>query len=161
MFPDVQRERGTSAPDDPTLPPVSSQPFSWSAASEHGGNWLLRLLGIGAAVGGGIALGYALPTMVIGPDVLLWLFVLALVAWAVLAAGLLQSWWALLIVPILSVVGLFIGSAYQAHGGALRAWFTSGVGDLDIVVALIVVPWVVGAVIGTPLGKWLEERLRR
>lgn len=161
MFPDVRRERNTTTPDDPTLPPVSSQPFSWSDASEHGGNWLLRLLGAGIVVAGGSALGYALPTMVIGSDMLLWLFVLALVAWAALAAGLLQSWWALLIVPVISTVGLFVGSSYQAHGFDLRSWFTSSVGDVDVVVTLIVVPWVVGALVGAPLGKWVEQRLRR
>ncbi len=144
----------------PLAAPISQSPFTAHAARRQGWNQLLRILGVLLAVVGGLTLGYFAPTMSFGSDVILWAFVLGLVVWAALIAVLFQSFWAVLVVPAISLLGLFVGSSVQLFGFDIGAWFTSGFGDVDIVVITIIVPWMVGAFIGTPLGMWVKQRLR-
>jgi uncharacterized membrane protein len=63
-------------------------------------------------------------------------------------------------VPGLSIIGLFVGNSIQLYGSDVLAWFTSGLANIDTVVVLIIVSWLVGAFIGTPFGMWVEQRLR-
>lgn len=159
MLPSLQQiPHDTKAPEDPTLP--TPEIFAHTSSGQSLTR-LLRLLGVVLAFGGGIGLGYALPIMALNSDVLLWVSVIGLVIWAALAASLFQSFWAVFLVPVISVIGLFVGSSLQNYGFDMQAWFTSGLGDIDIVVLFIVLPWMVGAFIGTPLGMWVEQRIRR
>ncbi|HEY1389987.1 MAG TPA: hypothetical protein VGF38_15720 [Ktedonobacterales bacterium] len=93
-------------------------------------------------------------------DIRLWLFALGLVIWAALIAGLVQSFWAVLLVPGLSIIGLFVGNSMHLYGSDVLAWFTSGLAEIDSAVVLIIVLWLFGAFIGTPFGMWIEQRLR-
>lgn len=139
---------------------VGQTPVASRVARRHSWNWSLRILGVVLAVVGGLALGYVLPIISFNSDLLLWAFVLGLVVWAALVAALLQSFWAVLLMPAISVVGLFVGSSIQIYGFDVPAWFTSGLGDIDIVVITIIVPWMAGAFIAAPLGMWIKQRLR-
>lgn len=173
MIPDVQDvqnpQRTTTAREAQTPPtpptaqpavPVSQPPVAAPAVRDQGWNLTLRILGVILAVVGGVALGYVAPNMSFSPTILLWGFMLGLVVWAVLIAALLQSFWAVLLVPAISLLGLFVGSSVQLYGFDVQAWFTNGLGDVDIVVITMIVPWMVGAFAGTPLGMWVKQRLR-
>lgn len=153
---DTTRQEAQSTTTTPTMPtvPAGQPPTTLPARIGQGSAWALRIVGVVMALGAGTVLGYVLPTMVIP-----WVFILALVVWEALAAALLQAWWAFLVVPVLSVVGLFVGSSYQAHGFDVQAWFTSGLGDVDVVVVLFVLPWMLAAAVGTLFGVWLKQRM--
>lgn len=131
-------------------------------------NWVLRAVGVIVALGGGIALWYAIAAADThsrqGSLVPVWVDLLALVgftAWAVLAGALLRSWWALLIVP----VAYYVGALLAANGFDLQQWFGNGVlhGILSgwSVLFLAVPPAAIGAAIGSPLGWRVERRIHR
>lgn len=170
--PEVQTPLTPQTPLIPTAPlrpgasgtapaSVASQtPVAPSVARMRTWNWSLRILGVVLALGGGLAVGYVASIMSFTSDVLLWAFVGGLVVWAMFVAALFQSFWAVILMPAISVVGLFVGSSIQNYSFDLQAWFTNGVGDIDTVVVAIIVPWMAGAFMGTPLGMWLKQRLR-
>ena len=156
----AQEAQTTGAPMTPTTPttpstaPVGRPPIAPPAAIGQGWNWFLRILGIVLAIGGGITLWYAmLATDVAGHEGIPpadWLVVLALIgfaAWAAVAAGLMRTWWALLIVPVAFLAGMAVTRGSVIFGPPLLLSST--------------VPAIIGAVIGTPLGRWVERRIRR
>ena len=79
----------------------------------------------------------------------------------VVSAGLLRSWWAMLIVPVAFSVGFFLSSIFQMGGFNLQNWAASGFEGVDILVILGVVPVAIGIAIGTPIGKKIEQRLQQ
>lgn len=142
------------------LTPVSQPAIVSSAIREYGWSWPLRILGMALALVGGAAVGYVLRVPMLNSDIRLWLFALGLVIWAALVAGLVQSFWAVLLVPGLSIIGLFVGNSMHLYGSDVLAWFTSGLAEIDSAVVLIIVLWLFGAFIGAPFGMWIEQRLR-
>lgn len=160
MLPDVQRNK--TAQKDPTLPPVDYSPqLSRPRVSWQGKNSLLRILGVAMALGGGIAAGYAFPTMEIRSALVGWLALLAVVLWGALAGFLLRSWWAILIVPAVFSVSVFLGTIIQGGRFDFQAWLATAPFAIAFVAIFGVLPLLLGVAIGTPLGKRLEGRPRR
>ncbi len=113
----------------------------------------LRVLGVAVAFVGGFAFSFPNPLplalVIVEPIVL-----------AIVSAGLLRSWWAMLIVPVAFSMGFFLGNIFQMGGFDLQSWVASGFEGVDILVILGVVPIAIGAAIGTPIGKKIEQRLQ-
>lgn len=133
------------------------------AAVGRGWNWVLRILGVILALGGGIALWYVLVAADAhvrenGTLLPVWVDILAFllfIGWAALVAALLRTWWSFLIVPLafyvgilLAVSGFDLGQLIQ--NGLLEAW---------VVLILAVPAAVLGAWVGTYLGMRVEGRL--
>ncbi len=134
------------------MTPADQQPVAASAGTGQGWNWFLRILGIVLAFGAGSAFWYAL----LAADTaghhgtppqgwLVGLVLLGLALWAALAAGLLRTWWAVLIVP----VAFYAGMAVAAGGITV---------SLPLVLITIAIGGI-GAVIGIYSGLAVEQRL--
>src|SRR5579884_4315286 len=111
----------------------------------------LRVLGVTVALVGGFAFSFPNPLplalVIVEPIVL-----------AIVSAGLIRSWWAMLMVPVAFSVGFFLGNIFQMGGFDLESWVASGFEGVDILVIIGVVPIVIGVAIGTPIGKKIEQR---
>ncbi len=135
------------------MTPAGQQPVASSAGTGQGWNWFLRISGIVLAFGAGSAFWYALLAadtagqQGVPPEGwLVALVLMALVLWAALAAGLLRTWWAMLIVP----VAFYAGMAVVAGG------LTVSPPLLLITIAI----GAIGTVIGIYSGQAVEQRLR-
>ncbi|HEX8994532.1 MAG TPA: hypothetical protein VF812_00725 [Ktedonobacterales bacterium] len=87
------------------------------------------------------------------------LVLLGLVLWIALAAGLFRSWWAVLFVPAAFYVGAllqwpFIPSNYTVTFQTFHVL-------LYVVLVITMSPAVFGALLGTAISKWIEQRMRR
>lgn len=158
MVPDVQRS--TTVQDEQRVSAGSPQQAGLPTPSGQRWNWFLRSLGIAVAcVGGGSV--WVLLGMTGG--VTLPLFALMILC-GFLGALLLRSWWALLFMPLAFIMGIFVVSAYQAHGLAVQKWFDFRGVDPDIWFLFPVffgVPLAAGAALGTFIGERVEKWLRR
>jgi hypothetical protein len=146
MVPDLQSNTATQeAPAAQPAPRVDQPPIAPPAMLRPGWDWLLRTLGMVVALGIGIAFSSVMLGLG-GPwwNLLAWL---GFVALAALAAGLLRTWWAILIVPVAVFAGIGIASG----------------GDLGSASLLLVgtATGALGAVIGTPIGWWIARQRRR
>lgn len=134
-----------------TIRPEEQAPFhvegtpSWRTW----GLWL-RVLGVVVALAAGFA--FAIPMDIQIP---LEVFLLVPVLVGVVSAGLLRSWWALLVVPVAFSIGAMLSLIFQGQGIDL-----SSPEGVDIVMILGVLPTAIGTAIGTPIGKWIERRLQ-
>ncbi len=150
----VSREQNNiRRPEEETVPPLDQKQPSRPASSWRGWNFWLRVLGVVVPLVGGFAFSFPnpLPLAVVVLEPILMGFV---------AAALLRSWWAMLIVPVGLSAGFFLGNIFQMGGLDLQSWAASGFEGVDIVVILGVVPVAIGVAIGTPLGKKIEQRLQ-
>lgn len=163
MLPDMRLNTPgtTPAQEDPTLPPVSSLQLAAPAFSWRGWDLLLRILGIVMAFGGGIAVGYAATSSEISSAVSGWWTLLALVVGGALFAMLFRSWAAILILPVVFSGGVFLGTIIQGGGFDFQKWLPTAAEATYILVIFGDLPLLLGVVIGTPLGKRLEQRIRR
>lgn len=159
MLPDIQRN--TLEQGDPTLPPVSSPWFSAPASSSPHRNWNLRILGTAMTFGGGIVAGYVFPTLEIRSAIVGWLALLGLIVWGALAAALFQSLWAILIVPAVFSVSVFLGTIIQGGGFDFQAWLATAPEAIALVAIFGVLPLLLGVAIGAPLGLRLAQQQRR
>jgi hypothetical protein len=79
----------------------------------------------------------------------------------IVSGGLLRTWRAMLIVPIVFSVALFLGTVLASGGFDQK---DIGTGDFYFVVFIFafvgVVPLALGVAIGTPIGKMIEQRLQ-
>ena len=90
------------------------------------------------------------------PDETSWnVFLLLVILVGIVSAALLRSWWAMLIVPVAFSVGLSLSQSF-AYG------FDKFVpGLLNYITLFFIVLVEIGVLIGTPLGKMIEQRLQQ
>lgn len=140
MIPQEQKE--TLRPDEQASIPVEEPPFwrTWS--------FWLRVLAVVVALGAGFAQFFPNPLP-------LGVFFLVPVLVGMVSAGLLRSWWAVLVVPVAFSIGAMLSLLLQGQGIDL-----SSPEGVDIVMVFGIVPIVIGAAIGTPIGKWIERQLQ-
>jgi hypothetical protein len=128
-------------------------------------NWVLHIVGVILAIGGGIALWYLLVVIDVQlreQDLVLpvWLDILAFIvfaAWAALAAALLRTWWSLLIVSVAFYAGILLAVA----GFDLQQVLSNGLLAAWTVLILALPAAALGAAFGTYLGMRVEESIRR
>ena len=125
-------------------------------------NMLRSVLGVAVAlIGAFVVFGIPQQALLnslyppVGTAVLLFEIILL----AILSGGLLRSWWALLIVPVVFGIGFFLSNVIAQGGIDLVAWAASGFEGVDIFVVLLLTPLAVGAAIGVALSKWVLPRL--
>jgi hypothetical protein len=148
MIPDLQRNFTT--PEVPASPPLPPIPPSVPASDWRGWSLLLRLLGVAVAFMGGICL------VSIGG---IWVLPLWAALFGSIAAVLLRSWWALLMVPVMPIAGYF--AAIMLFGGFdLQYWVTHGFQDAYFLVFFPVIPSLLGAAVGTAIGKAIARHRR-
>jgi hypothetical protein len=152
MIPQVHNDRIWY--EEQTPPPVDQKQKSTSASSWRGWSRLLRVLGVVVPFVGGFTLSFPNPLP-------LSVYLLEPILLGIVAAGLLRSWWAMLVVPVALSVGFFLGNIFQMGGFDLHGWAASGFEGVDILVILGVVPVAIGVAIGIPFGKKIEQRLQR
>jgi hypothetical protein len=111
--------------------------------------------------GGGIVAGYVFPTMEIRSALVGWLALLGLIVWGALAAALFQSLWAILIVPAVFSVSVFLGTIIQGGGFDFQTWLATAPEAIALVAIFGVLPLLLGVAIGAPLGLRLAQRQRR
>ena len=136
-------EETPSTPHPEQTVPASSSWQGWSL-------WL-RILGVVVALVGHLALA------VMATQDYQSLGALLVILVGVVSAGLIRSWWSLLIVPVLFGVGFSLSSLFT-HGFYGFGEFFSNL--LSVMVLVLIVLVEIGVLIGTPLGKWIEQRLR-
>lgn len=169
-----------SAPVTPIVPttpplqsavPVGQPPVAPPAAIGQGWNWFLRIVGIVLALAAGMVFELAFDawfTSLQGPATQDWWWValaaVGFVAWTALAAVFFRSWWAVLIVPLAYYIGVTLVPLFQS-GFDFQQWLQyfslGGRFAGPVMLVAILPPAVVGAFIGSPLGKWVERRMRR
>jgi hypothetical protein len=145
-----QQSKNRPWPEEGAAPPFVHKPPATSGASWRGWSRWLRVLAVAVPV------GVSLVCSCIDLSLLLvvWLpFLLGVVS-----AALLRSWWAVLVVPAALSLGTLLGVIVRAGGlpNLADPGFVEGV---TLVLLLGVVPMVIGAAIGAPLGKQIERRL--
>jgi hypothetical protein len=90
---------------------------------------------------------------------ILWVLMPFLVG--IVSGGLLRSWWALLIMPVVFGVELFLGTPLVLDRLGQMPFNTAEFYIVDFAAALVgVVLFAPGVAIGTPIGKLIEKRLR-
>ncbi len=141
-------------PEEEAAPPPDQKHTATSASSWRGWSFWLRVLGVVVPLVGGFALAFPI-------DIPLGMYLLVPVLVGVVSAGLLRSWWAMLIVPVAFSVGFFLSNIFQLGGFDLQNWAASGFEGVDILVILGAVPVAIGVAIGTPIGKKIEQRLQQ
>jgi hypothetical protein len=140
--------------EEETSPPLDQKQPSTPASSWRGWSLWLRVLGVVVAFAGGFA--SFLPI-----DVPIYMILMARpILFGMVSGGLLRSWWAMLIVPVAFSLGLFV--LIVAMGGFdLQKMIESGFEGLDLDIPILgVVSVAIGAAIGTPIGKKIEQRLQ-
>lgn len=158
MLPSVGPDDSRNKPVDQPPPSAdSSQPAR--PASWFGWNWLLRLLGVVVALGSGMIAGYGLPLYILyvweglalweaQPNLApIWWIPPAMIVGGVLAASLLGTWWAVLIVPVVTNAGITVALGRPVLNVSMFVW--------------IIVPATIGAIIGTPAGGWVQRKIHR
>lgn len=137
-------------PEEEAAPPLDQKQTTPVSPWRTWSLWL-RVLGVVVALGAGFA--FAFPTNLTIP---LEVFFLVPVLVGVVSAGLLHSWWAMLVVPVAFSIGVMLSFLFQ--GMAIDLSSPEGV---DIVMFFGVVPIAIGTLIGTPIVKKIEQRLQQ
>ena len=150
-----QQQNDIHMPEEETPPPLDQEHAATSTSPWQGWSLWLRIFGVVVALAAGVALAF-IANM---PD---WGWGLLIPPLAgIVSGGLLRTWRAMLFVPIVFSVALFLGTAL-ASGGFDQ--MDIGTGDFYFVVFTFVFVGVVslalGVAIGTPIGKMIEQRLR-
>ncbi len=164
QLPSPVEEKQTAAPLEEQQKQTSPRPQRWRQ----------RILGVALPlVGGFLALGPWLFIPVLSNYRLGVFFLGALVVWLTVFVGalLLRSWWSLLILPIAAYVGTVLADLIVfplIQGGvpmmqeSLGTWIGGLPNSIVAVVMIVFVPLIVPALIGTMLGnrfrRWWEMR---
>jgi hypothetical protein len=138
-----QKQNNFHLPEEET-PPLEQEQTAPTASSWQGWSLWLRILGVVVALVGNVVLA------LLGTQDFQSLSILLLVLVGVVSAGLIRSWWSLLIVPVAFVVGDSLIDGFAGFFSNLLSYFTW------FFIAFVEI----GVAIGTPIGKWIEQRLR-
>jgi hypothetical protein len=143
-------------PEEKAALPLDQKQTTTPASLWRGWSLWLRVLGVVVPLVGGFALAFPINIPVIEG-----LYLLMPLLVGVVSAGLLRSWWAMLIVPVAFSVGFFLSNIFQMGGFDLQNWAASGFEGILMLVFLGVVPVAIGVAIGNPIGKKIEQRLQQ
>lgn len=130
-----------------TPPSPHQEQTAPAASSWQGWSLGLRILGVVVALGAGFGQFFPSPLP-------LSVYFLVPILVGVLSAGLFRSWWVMLVVPVAFSIGVMLSLIVQGQKidlSSLEGW--------AMVLVFGVVPIVIGAAIGTRIGKWIEQRL--
>jgi hypothetical protein len=144
-----QKQNNIGRPEEEAAPPLDHKQTSTPVSSWRSWSLWLRVLGVVVALVGGFVQFFPSP-LPLGVYFLVPLLV------GVVSAGLLHSWWAMLVVPVAFSIGAVLSFLFQGMGIDL-----SSPEGVDIFVVFGVVPIVIGTLIGTPIVKKIEQRLQQ
>jgi hypothetical protein len=145
-----QQHNNIHWPEEETPPSLDQKQTVPSTSTWRGWSLWLRILGVVIALVSGFALLF-LQT----PDEASWnVFLLLVVLVGVVSAALLRSWWAMLIIPIAFDLGHALSESFQYGFDTFLPSLVFGV------VLLFIVLVEIGVLIGTPIGKKIEQRLQ-
>lgn len=147
-----QKQNNFHWPEEET-PSLDQEQTAPATSSWQGWSLWLRILGVVLALVG----RFIFPFLAI-PDETGWSFPLSVVLVGFVSAGLLRSWWSLLIVPVAFNMGFFLSNIFQG-GFDLQQLAAGNFEGLDFLVFFAVFVDI-GVAIGTPIGKMIEKRLR-
>jgi hypothetical protein len=142
--------------EEETASPLDQKQTPTPASSWRGWSLWLRVLGVVLPLVGGFSRAFQI-------DIPLEVYLLVPVLIGVVSAGLYRSWWAMLIVPVAYTVGFYLAGVYRS-GTFDYVLNSSPDGLLEgtaLLVGLGVVPIAIGAAIGIPIGKKIEQRLQQ
>jgi hypothetical protein len=144
-----QKQKNMHWPEEGT-PPLDQEHTATSASSWRGRSLWLRVLGVVVALVAPFALA-----LLKTPDEASWnVFLLLVVLVGFVSAGLLRSWWAILIVPVAFSVGFSLSESFTYGFDK----FVPGL--LSYITLFFMVLVEIGVLIGTPIGKKIEHRLQ-
>ena len=148
-----QQQNNIHMPEEETAPSLEQKQPSAPTSSWRSWSLWLRRLGVVMPLvcGIGIFIWSSAWTIVIVPFI------------GFVSACLFRSWWAMLIVPAVFIVGLIPGLAIIFGGFENLYSQISALADPGLfwlVVFIGVVPFEICVAIGTPIGKWIEKRVR-
>lgn len=150
-----QKQNNIRWTEEETVPPLDQKPPATPASSWRGWSLWLRVLGVIVPMVASFACSFIdLSLLTMGIPFLL----------GVVSAGLLRSWWAILIVPVAFSVGLFLSSIFLGEGILLSSMANpvfAGGPAFAFLAVFGVVPLVIGAAISTPISIKIEEWLQR
>lgn len=179
--PNTAAQKSQTAPTTPTAPrtrvmqpsvaPFGPPPVAPPADIRQDWNWFLRTVGVVLALAAGMVFELSFDAWFAslqGPTTQGWWWValaaVGFIAWTALAAALVRSWWAVLFVPVAFYIGVVVVPLFQS-GFDFQQWVQffrlGGRFAGPVMLIAILPPAVVGALIGSPLGKWVERRMRR
>ena len=153
-----QQRQNIHVPEEETSPPLDQKQPSAPTFSWRDWSLWLRVLGVVVALMGPFTWALLFLQVFQFLDVLAALILLLV---EVVSAGLIRSWWSLLIVPVLFCMGLILHTFLT--GGLtnvfhLLLWITTFEGLASFFIW--VVPIIFSAAVGTSIGQMIEKRLR-
>ena len=140
-----QQQKNFHWPEEETAPSPDQEQTGPGASLWQGWSLWLRILGVVVALVGNVVLA------LLGTQDFQSLSIVLLIVVGGVSAGLIRSWWSLLIVPVAFIVGdSLIGSGFAGFFSNVLSYFTW------FFTAFVEI----GVLIGTPIGKKIEQRLR-
>ena len=136
-------------PEEETSTTPDQKHISTPASSWRGWSLWLRILGVAVALVGNVALA------LLGTQDFQSLSIVLLILVGAVSASLIRSWWSLLIVPVVFSLG-FVLSASFPYG--FSEFFSNLLSYFTLFFAALVE---IGVLIGTPIGKKIEQQLRQ
>jgi hypothetical protein len=150
-----QKQNNIHWTEEETVPPLDQKPASTPASSWRGWSLWLRVLGVIVPLVASFACSFIdLSLLTMGIPFLL----------GVVSAGLLRSWWSILIVPVAFSMGLFLSSIFLGDGIFLSSMANpvfAGKPAYAFLAVFGVVPVAIGAAIGTPISMKIEQLLQQ
>lgn len=143
-------------PEEERTSPLQQKQRSTPAFSWRSWSFWLYVLGAVVPLVGGFSRAFQI-------DIPLEVYLLVPILIGAVSASLFRSWWAMLIVPVAYTVGFYLAGVYRS-GTFDYVLNSSPDGILEgtaLLVGLGVVPIAIGAAIGIPLGKKIEQRLQQ
>ncbi len=140
-----QQQNNFNWPEEET-PPLDQAQAAPAASSWRGWSLWLRILGLVVVLLGQFAMPLVFQDFSLGASLMILV--------GVVSAGLIRSWWSLLIVPVVFWIGITLPEVFMSGFGG---FFGNLLSEAR---ALVIVLLEVGVTIGTPIGKKIEQRLR-
>lgn len=147
-----QQLKNRHRPEDGTAPPPAQKQQATSASSWREWSRWLRILGVVVP----LVVSFICSFIDLSLLLVVWFpFLLGVVS-----AALFRSWWAVLVVPTALSIGALLGISLR-EGGLPNIASTGFAEGVALFVAFGIVPMVIGAAIGAPLGKQIERLLHQ